>query len=215
VAATKKPSTEATATAVGDGRHARAERTRDAIVDALLSLLEAGEVRPSAERVAERAGVSRRVLFHHFTDLEDLRGRVATRRFQTLTSLWPALSCEGSLEERILEFVSRMSRFYEQVAPVRRAAIFFAAESPVIASFLRDAERLHRGAVEFVFGQEISNVESEKRATLIASLAAVTSFSFWEELRRAQSLAEDNAIVVVTRLCWDLLSSEKEKTRKP
>ena len=201
-----------------DGRHVRAERTRDAIADALLSLLEAGEVRPSAERVAERAGVSRRALFHHFTDLEDLRGRVATRRIQALTSLWPAFSSEGPKEKRIVEFVARMSRFYEQVAPVRRAAIFFAAESPVIAAHLRDAGRLHRGAVQFVFGHELSTIELEKRGSLLSSLSAVTSFSFWEELRRGQELAESDALVVVERLCSDLLafelSLEKEKTRK-
>lgn len=216
VASTKKPLKVAKDRP--DGRHVRAEVTRDSIVDALLSLLEEGEVRPSAERVAERAGVSRRALFHHFTDLEDLRGRVATRRIQALTSLWPAFSSDGPREKRIAEFVARMSRFYEQVAPVRRAAIFFAAESPVIASNLRDAGRLHRGAVQFVFGHELSTIELEKRGSLLSSLSAVTSFSFWDELRRGQELAESDAMVVVERLCSDLLSfelsSEKEKTRK-
>jgi hypothetical protein len=40
-----------------DGRSARALRTREAIVDACIGLVEEGELRPTAPRVAERAGV--------------------------------------------------------------------------------------------------------------------------------------------------------------
>ena len=41
-----------------DGRTVRAERTRQALVDALLSLLDEGQLQPTAERIAVRAGVS-------------------------------------------------------------------------------------------------------------------------------------------------------------
>src|SRR4051812_40199139 len=43
-----------------DGRNVRAERTRKAVVEALLELLDEGDVRPTAERIAVRAGVSER-----------------------------------------------------------------------------------------------------------------------------------------------------------
>src|SRR6266542_3616203 len=46
-----------------DGRTARAVRTRRAVVDALLELLAEGDLRPSGERIAERAGVSLRALW--------------------------------------------------------------------------------------------------------------------------------------------------------
>ena len=38
-----------------DGRAARAARTRAAIVDALLALLEEGDLQPTANRIADRA----------------------------------------------------------------------------------------------------------------------------------------------------------------
>ena len=41
-----------------DGRIARGARARTAIVDALLALIEAGELRPSAARIAERGAWS-------------------------------------------------------------------------------------------------------------------------------------------------------------
>ena len=65
-----------------DGRSVRAERTRTAIVDALLSLLDEGDVKPTAERVASRAKVSERSVFQHFSDREALFEAAAQRQFE-------------------------------------------------------------------------------------------------------------------------------------
>ena len=62
-----------------DGRTLRSLRTREAIVDATIGLLEDGDLRPTAPRVAERAGVSVRSVFQHFDDLETLHASVAER----------------------------------------------------------------------------------------------------------------------------------------
>jgi len=67
-----------------DGRSARALRTREAIVDACVSLIEDGELRPTAPRVAERAGVSVRSVFQHFADLPALHSAVLAARQRDL-----------------------------------------------------------------------------------------------------------------------------------
>ena len=41
-----------------DGRRARGQRSKDAIVDALLELLRDGQRQPSTEDIARRAGVT-------------------------------------------------------------------------------------------------------------------------------------------------------------
>ena len=66
--------------ATQDGRTARAERTREKVVDAVLELLDGGDVRPTAERIAKRAGVSERTVFQHFADREALFGAVGDAR---------------------------------------------------------------------------------------------------------------------------------------
>ena len=91
---------------VVDGRTARAARTNDAVVDAWLSLIEEGDLRPGARRIAERAGVSLRSVFHHFEDLETLYATAAERQLRRFFS-GPPLSAEGSLAERIERFVGR------------------------------------------------------------------------------------------------------------
>ena len=63
-----------------DGRVARGQRTRRSVAEALMELLRAGETDPTAKAVALRAGVSLRLVFHHFADMDDLyqfRGRAA------------------------------------------------------------------------------------------------------------------------------------------
>ena len=67
-----------------DGRRLRAERSRERIVDALLKLVQSGEMNPSAAMVAETARVSLRTVFRHFEEMESLyleMGRVCEARF--------------------------------------------------------------------------------------------------------------------------------------
>src|SRR5918999_531322 len=70
-----------------DGRTARAVRTRNAIVDATIALVEEGDLRPTAPRVAERAEVSVRSVFQHFDDLDSLYAAVAERLYQRVRGL--------------------------------------------------------------------------------------------------------------------------------
>jgi AcrR family transcriptional regulator len=53
-------------------RSPRAERARASIAEALLSLIDEGDLQPTANRIAERAGISLRLIYHHFGDLESL-----------------------------------------------------------------------------------------------------------------------------------------------
>ena len=205
----KEPATQTQTQA--DGRHARAERTREAIVEALLVLLSEGVVRPSAEQIAERAGVSRRAIFNHFTDLDDLLACAARRRMETVMALWPKLSREGTAAERARALAEGICRFHEHVAPVRRAAVLFSYDSAFLAGQLREAARMHRAAIRAVFEPEIEAAPEEARGVLLGGLAAAASFLMWEELRRNQELSVDEATRAVQielegmleRAAWD------------
>lgn len=62
-----------------DGRRLRSEDSRRRIIAALLDLVQEGDYDPSAETVAERAGVGLRSVFRHFKDMESLRGEIMHR----------------------------------------------------------------------------------------------------------------------------------------
>ena len=89
-----------------DGRTARSQRTRSAIVAACIELVEEGDLRPTAPRVAERAGVSVRSVFQHFDDLEGLFAAVGDRVLERLLGL--VLHVDPTLDfERRLPIVVR------------------------------------------------------------------------------------------------------------
>ncbi len=75
-----------------DGRVARGQRTRRNVAEALMDLLRAGETDPTAKTVARRAGVSLRLVFHHFADMDDLYQFVAALLLRRQWADMPQLS---------------------------------------------------------------------------------------------------------------------------
>src|SRR6187402_144896 len=115
-----------------DGRHARRHRSRDLAVDALLDLLNEGVVRPTAQQVAERSGVSLRSIFRIFDDVESLNAAACARQVTRVRHLFVDVPAEGDLDSRIDQVVAINGRLYESIAPVRRAALRAAPESPAV-----------------------------------------------------------------------------------
>lgn len=202
-----------------DGRHARSERTRAAIVEALLSLLDEGVLQPSAELLAERAGVSRRAVFHHFRDMDDLHATAAAKQLERVLPTLAPLPRSGPCAERLEAFVAQRCRLLAFIAPVRRAALLVEPFSPVVAERLGEARRQSRLAVEVVFALELDKAPPEERAELAAALAAASSFSFWEELHTRQRLTPEETARAMKRTLGALLSrwikESKSSTPKP
>lgn len=172
-----------------DGRAARGERARHATVDALLALLAEGAARPSVAQIAERAGVSTRLVFHHFDGLEELFTAAAERQLARLTPpRSPGPSPEAALPPRLKAFVDERARVYELLAPARRAAVVVAPLSPALAERLRQSGDAFRADLERTFAAELALRPPAERRELACALEAATSFAAWEQLRRAQGV---------------------------
>jgi len=75
-----------------DGRVARGQRTRRNVAEALMELLREGDQEPTARAVAQQAGVSLRLVFHHFTEMDDLYHFVAALQLRRQWSEMPRIS---------------------------------------------------------------------------------------------------------------------------
>ena len=87
-----------------DGRTVRAERTRQALVDSLLGLLDEGQMTPTAAAIAARAGVSERSVFQHFPDREALLEAVAREQYDRVVPTLRPIDSSLPLSERIEQF---------------------------------------------------------------------------------------------------------------
>lgn len=174
-----------TAAAVSvDGRRARSARTREAITEAFIALLEAGDPKPTAAAIAAQAGLSVRSVFQHFADMEDLLLAVSDRQTNRIAGLFTGVRYEGDLVSRVDEFVRYRARLYETIAPIRRAAILQEPFSSVVAARMELARTLHRLDVDRAFGPEIHAARAAGDTCLGDTLAAVCSFTVWDEMRR-------------------------------
>lgn len=191
-----------------DGRLARGERARGAIVDALLDLLEAGELRPSAARIAERAGVSLRSVFQHFSDVETLFATAAERQKLRIAPLMRPIP-DGPLPARIAAFASQRAKLLELITPVRRAAILMEPFSRELHARLMGF-RTDKGAeVQRVFAREIAARPAAARRPLTAALVAASGWTTWQALREHQGLDRTQARRVLAHTLTALLAEDR------
>jgi TetR/AcrR family transcriptional regulator, regulator of autoinduction and epiphytic fitness len=176
-----------------DGRTVRAERTRQALVDAMLDLLYEGDLQPTAERIAERAGVSERSVFQHFADREALYQAVAMQQFERIMPTLRPVDPSRPLSDRIDGFVDQRSRLLEAVTPVRRAALLLEPSSEVVAGWLAKTRSAKASEVERVFRTELDALDEPRRGAVLGALAAASAWTSWESLRAHQGLGVDRA----------------------
>ena len=200
--------------ATTDGRLARSLNTRAAVVDALLALIEAGDLQPTAPRIAERAGVSLRSVFQHFRDLEALFAAAAARQTERLRPLIQPIPPAAPLAQRLAALVAQRARLLETLSPVRRAALLMEPFSNEVATRLREVRALKRAQITHVFATELAACPAGERRDLLAALDAAGSYSTWHALRVHQGLPVDRARKVLAHLFTALLADYSAAARR-
>jgi len=204
--ATVEPATVEPATVETDGRRARAERNREAVVEAILDLLCEGDEHPTAEAIAERSGVSVRSVFRHFDDLESLHAAAVDRHSERIAAMFEPPAAQGSLALRVEELAARRSRLFEAMTPVRRVGERLRGRSRVIDGRLEFARRLLRSQVEELFALELRSARGAARRDLVDAVEAATSWSTWNLLRTEQGCTVARARSVMIRTLTALLT---------
>jgi TetR/AcrR family transcriptional regulator of autoinduction and epiphytic fitness len=190
-----------------DGRTARGQRTRTSVVDALLALQEEGNLAPTAQQVAARAGVALRTVFGHFSDMETLWAEAGQRELHKLTSLADPIDPSQPLEARITQFCASRARVLEALLPVMRAARLREPSSPQLQRNRELFIAAGDGEIAQVFAAELSAQDPGARARCLDALYLATSGSAWESLRHDRGLPPQAATDVVQRLVAALLSA--------
>lgn len=180
-----------------DGRRVRGEDNRRRIVDALLKLVAAGSVSPSAEQVATEAGVGLRTVFRHFADMDSLYREISERMTAEIQPIVQRPFDSAEWRDRLAELVDRRAQVFERLLPFKVAgdahrfgSQFLTTEQSAIVKSLRQALR---NAV----GPKLADDKLRFEALDLA-----LSFEAWRRLRVDQGLSVRDARAVM------LLSSE-------
>jgi TetR/AcrR family transcriptional regulator of autoinduction and epiphytic fitness len=191
--------------ATRDGRVLRGERNRRAVVDAMLALIEEGDPQPTAKRVAERAGVALRSVFHHFDDVESVLAAAARLQAQRHWHIVQPVAPDLPRRERVAQVVAQRSTLFERIAPARRAALLVEHDSPVIGAWLEEGRATLRRQLAATFAPELAREGRD----LLAALEVSASWTSWESLRRRQGLSVNAARRVLARLLTALLEEKR------
>ena len=169
---------------VTDGRRARRQRGRQAVIDATLDLVSEGNVPPTVEQMARRAGVSAASVFRYFDTLDDLRDATTAVFFDRHAHLFAIPDVgEGPLAARIDTFVAARVTLYESTAPMARLIRLRAHDQAAAAEMVHRLRTDRADEVRRHFDAELGAMTPTDRDDTATVIATLTSFEAWEQAR--------------------------------
>jgi AcrR family transcriptional regulator len=181
---------------VRDGRTARSLRTREAIVDALLGLVEDGE-QPSVPAIAKRAGVSSRAVHVHFRTVNDLHAALVDRVTGLVLERLAVIDPGEPLDARIDLLCGQRARINEDLGAVLLAADGYERTSPAIAAGRDFGRQASRAQLQRVFATELAARPAGTAQRIVATVDALLTHSSWRLLRATHGLSPDEARLAV------------------
>ena len=115
-----------------DGRKDRSKQSQQRIVNAMLELVAAGNMEPSADQIAVAARVGRRSVFRHFEDMDTLYREMTDRLEATMGSVILRKFEAPDWRGKVLELVDRRAGAFEALMPFMRAGQVHRHRSPFL-----------------------------------------------------------------------------------
>ena len=184
-----------------DGRKQRSERSKLAIVDAMLDIIMSGKMEPSAAEIAERAGVSARTVFRHFEEMDSLYSEMTERMEAQIMPIIQQPFTGDGWEAQLEQLLERRALIYEKIMPLKIAASIRRFSSDYLMLNYQRFLHLERTGLENVLPDAV-----RKNATLMSAIEMCAGFQTWRRLRQDQELSVGQAADVVKLAIGKLLA---------
>jgi AcrR family transcriptional regulator len=185
-----------------DGRNRRRAANRERIVHAFLELVRAGTPTPSAQAVAEQAGVSPRTVFRCFQDMESLYREIVVALHEEFLPRARLNLDTPDRRERLERLVANRAAMFEDMTPFREAAEIHRFRSPALAG-----DRAFLVAMERERLETALNPDGAMDPHTMEALCAVTCYDFWSRLRKDQALDPAAAAAVMRSAAMAVLAA--------
>lgn len=173
----------------GDGRFARSQKTKDAIVKALLKLLRNTPF-PTAEQVAKESKIGLRTVYRQFKDMESIYLSLHEECMHSLGQMFNSdVDLERPFEERVSFAISERLTIYEEYETLFIATISNSARLPILVNQVGESYQIMRERFIKIV-PEIKNLSTIKSDLLFTRI----TFSPWFSLRKI--LKYDQKIII-------------------
>ena len=180
-----------------DGRFARSQKTKDAIVKALLKLLRNTPF-PTAEQVAKESKIGLRTVYRQFKDMESIYLSLHEKCMHSLGQMFDSdIDLNKSFKERVNFAISERLTIYEEYETLFIATISNSARLPTLVNQVAESYQIMRERfIEIV--PEIKNLSTIKSDLLFARI----TFPPWFSLRK---LLKHDQKIIIDELSDDLV----------
>jgi AcrR family transcriptional regulator len=190
-----------------DGRTARRDRNRLAVLDAVLELFAEGNLDPGVHEVADRSGVSLRSVYRYFEDLDELITAAIARHLERTRPLFEIEQIgEGPLRDRITRFTERRVHLFEAVRVIYRASRVRAATDESVRDGLLDTHHRLERQTHRMFAPELDHLDEPAATDRKRTVDLLTQFDSLEHLRHRYGLERDETLAYLRRSLHELLA---------
>ena len=174
----------------GDGRFARSQKTKDAIVKALLKLLKDNPF-PTAEQVAKESKIGLRTVYRQFKDMESIYLSLHEKCLYSLEQMFKnEIDLEKSFEERINLAISERLAIYSEYESLFIATISNAARLPILVDQVAASYKIMRERFIKIV-PESKNLSTIKADLLFTRILFPSWFSLRKVLKHDQKIIID------------------------
>lgn len=164
-------------------RPIRDHQTTERVVAAIVELAFVGDTQPSQMRIAERAGLSPRIVRQELIDEERLRDAVRVVELELHSTELSRIDTAASFEDRLAAFVDQRVRLFESLGIARSAELLPRAET-----FQRESaasRRILREHAAATFAPELAKLarNGQEACDILDALDTTTSWETWNHLR--------------------------------
>jgi len=183
-----------------DGRRLRSLTSQNIIVDALLALVKKGILEPTAQQIADEAGISIRTVFRQIEDMETLFSKMNEKIELSNQEMIDDFKPKGDLSERIKGLITLEAKVFEDNLEYIKSALSLKFKYKVLQSNYQKVQKDLK-IILYKWLPEVNNLDNSYQ-TLLNS---INSTGYWVELRETQMLSLDEAIELKINIFKNLL----------
>ena len=174
----------------GDGRFARSQKTKDAIVKALLKLLRNTPF-PTAEQVAKESKIGLRTVYRQFKDMESIYLSLHEECMHSLGQMFNSdVDLDRPFNERVRFAIRERLSIYDEYETLFIATISNSARLPTLANQVTESYQIMRERFIKIV-PEIKNLSTIKSDLLFTRILFPSWFSLRKVLKHNQKIIID------------------------